>query len=1449
MNLYISDNKQTAKKKKGIYYLEKIPENAVIFGSTDLKKYNGGSADYLRVGEHCFRIKDTIEKDSKVVGYIPVKRREIPLGSEEKVGYIQILDGFNPLFLLAFLALLLILCLLILSKESDFLKKANKPSILKKNDVVEKVIEPIDKPEPTNYPELIENSDTTDNKNDKNFLPKDLVFVPSDKKKVVQTNMPESAKTEPSVVTSDNDDSKSDSSTEEDFSTPTPEPNTDSTDSSHVHTYVVEEQEATCTDLGFYKKYCKECGYVVADHVCVALGHTNSVKSLSSMTYPEGMEATYICDRCGETITDNFDYTAGLYKEDGSLLYTYDALEQVFDWNLSTNVVRELMDAHTELSDGRILVLPSWTHLMEVAEASGKDCGLIEGDSDDSIAFAKSVLTEVVLPDDTPYLGKWFVNSSIEKLYLPDSIIEYKGVVANNNDLRYLKVSASVPEITATFLSNYHLSTLIIPEGVTALKSTAFARCGCDNEDGMSVSLPNTLKQFGVSGSGGVFAGAKIPNLILPGSIEELYPIVSIEGIKELIFENGIKEIPAFFYPNDTLERVVIPGSVKKIGENAFSATTSTSGSLKEIILENGIEEIGSNFIQRQNNVRQLIIPDSVKSLTNQIAVSNNMNLIVLPKEVSFDKMPIVCINNKQSSTWDGTPGHIIMPDNITRFGNLSSFIIWDSLEEIVLPGGDYSGCYSLFQSCNNLKKITFTSEITGLNKNFFRYIPSVTDIYYYGSEESINKLINTYRTENPTENPYILFMNATIHYMTGNPPTREDLMKEYGVEESIYKLYSDETYANAVERHKAENASLTESPVEMLQLSETQLFDSTKASDPNSVKTEAHTHSLSIDEKAPTCTEDGYYRVTCSVCDEVLADHVCKKLGHNMYMMDPEDNTADIICPVFKCNRCDYTESTDHIHNWISKGYENISYPDGGEEIFICAICLNKKTEHMDPIPGMYDENGKLMYTYSELEDKFDWNLSTTPAKTLMDDHTELTNGSILLLPSWKYLSKVAEDSGADCGLIKTGSPTCFQNSTLSKVILSDDCNDFGNWFCGSNVVELELPDSITDYKGYSVSGANKLQTLKLSAGAPDLSNFKALGNPALREIIFPEGIEKIGNTTFAGNIKLKTVKLPSTLTDIGRSAFASSAIECLEIPANVKEIDSSNHSLSGMGSLKTLILNDGLERIDSYSFSSLGTLETVYIPKSVTEMGSGIFSGLGNLKAVTFQEGLPVIGDNLFQGCANLREIIIPNSIKNIPDNLFTGAANLNLIILPEELDSIGGDGLFSCGQNSDELKIIMPTTLKEWRVGAALCSPKLKEIVLPGYVDYPTGLINNGCGLAKVVITSEPNSIALGAFGFLHDADIYYYGSQESVQKFNTDAGGKDVFFLNDNNNRLHYMIGEPPTREDQMNGIDYDNLEQDISLQKILSLNEEIVVLDESEQKKPDSSKSVSDGNAE
>lgn len=1383
----------SVKKTKGILYCNHLPENGQIIGKVDLS-----DATIDKNAEACLCVNETdytvmpmeAEDDAnKMKGFIPVSDKNSP-----DIYYLAIEKIHRlPLWICGLVPLAAVSIVALSVGIPAFLRPENKPQI-ENNPVIvaDNDVTPTPIPTParetivpsaTETPQATQEDTTPEKKEDR--IPdrgKDQIAV------VPVADIKTPAPTEAPKV---EEDTKKDDDTKT-TSTPNPTVTPAHTTTPHVHTYVVEEQAATCTDLGFYKKYCSECGYVVADHTCTALGHTNSVASVSNMTYPDGMAATYVCDRCNETVKDNFDYTAGLYKADGSLLYTYDALEQLFDWNLSTSIAKDLMDAHTELSDGRILVLPSWSHLMEVAEASGKDCGLIEGDSDDSIAFAKSVLTEVVLPDDTPYLGNWFIEANnIEKIELPDSITEYKGGIYSLKNLKYLKVSAGVPVINMHFTSCPKVETLIIPEGVTSIQGVNFPAFGGETANGMNVFLPNTLTSFG-----GCFNSSKIKYLYIPGSVTDLTDLNSITGLEEIVLGEGIEKIPIYFRTSGGLKKITIPSTMKEIGDGAFYGAN-----LKEVIWGNCNVKLGSNVFEYCNDLKNLYIPDNTKEITSFL-ISGNFNMktqsVVFPEEVDLfgrPSSPIIQIRNGNDS---GIVGHVIMPSKINKFvTNSSSNIIWDTLEEIVLPGGDYSACYGLFQSCDNLKTITFTSEITGLNKHFFTYIPSVTDIYYYGSEKSINTLIDEYNAIKTDSDPANLFGNATIHYMTGNPPTREELMKKYGIWDDYHEHVID---APTEDDTEADTVSFNIDAI----------FPAVFNAKVELSATE-HTHTISIDEKAPTCTEDGYYRVTCSACGEVLADHVCKKLGHNMQMIDPEDNTADIMVPRFKCNRCDYTESTNHTHNWIAKGYENMTYPDGGDAVYVCTTCLNKKTDHCDAVPGMYDETGALMYTYNELEEQFNWNLSTTPAKDIMDAHTELGNGRILLLPSWHHLSEVATESGADCGLIKGGNGInpCFTESILTEVILPNDCNDFGNWFCASNVTKIELPDSITDYKGCSISGANKLKTLKLSAGVKDLSNFRAQGNSELEEIIIPEGVEKLGSSTFAGNNKLKTVTLPSTLTDIGNYAFASTGLEYLEIPACIKEIGTSNHSLAGMSSLKTLVLNDGLEKIGLAAFTSLSSLETINIPGTVIEMGSNLFYNLQNLKNVTFEDGLSVIGDCLFQG-TGLEQVIIPNTVKTIPGNLFTSAENLKLIVLPEEVDCMGGNGLFSCGNNSDELKVIMPTTVKNWRAGTAFCSSKLKEIVIPGNIDYPVGMVGNGCGLEKVVITSEPNSIAYGAFGNLHNADIYYYGSKESVEKFNADAGDKDVFLLTDNNNRLHYMIGNPPTREDQMNGIDYNSL---------------------------------------
>ena len=122
MVLYFSDNKETERKRKGVFYEETLPENAVIFGSTTLKKYNGGPADYMKIGTKRYYIDEPVnERD--VIGYIPVVAEKYPSTPSDKTdpaankcGYIQVKECYPFLpYILPFLLLLILLVLIVRS--------------------------------------------------------------------------------------------------------------------------------------------------------------------------------------------------------------------------------------------------------------------------------------------------------------------------------------------------------------------------------------------------------------------------------------------------------------------------------------------------------------------------------------------------------------------------------------------------------------------------------------------------------------------------------------------------------------------------------------------------------------------------------------------------------------------------------------------------------------------------------------------------------------------------------------------------------------------------------------------------------------------------------------------------------------------------------------------------------------------------------------------------------------------------------------------------------------------------------------------------------------------------------------------------------------------------------------------------------------------------------------
>lgn len=195
MVLYFSDNKETEHKRKGVFYGETLPENAVIFGSTTLKKYNGGPADYMKIGAKRYYIDEPVsERD--VIGYIPVVAERYPSApsetidqTENKYGYIQVKECYPFLpYILPILLLLILLVLIVYSVggsgsyEKNVVLPDNKhelpAEIIENKETMEepeKIQDPVPTPTPTKGPEKEEKNTPVA------VLPINPVVVPENK--------------------------------------------------------------------------------------------------------------------------------------------------------------------------------------------------------------------------------------------------------------------------------------------------------------------------------------------------------------------------------------------------------------------------------------------------------------------------------------------------------------------------------------------------------------------------------------------------------------------------------------------------------------------------------------------------------------------------------------------------------------------------------------------------------------------------------------------------------------------------------------------------------------------------------------------------------------------------------------------------------------------------------------------------------------------------------------------------------------------------------------------------------------------------------------------------------------------------------------------------------------------------------------------------------------------
>ena len=109
----------------------------------------------------------------------------------------------------------------------------------------------------------------------------------------------------------------------------------------------------------------------------------------------------------------------------------------------------------------------------------------------------------------------------------------------------------------------------------------------------------------------------------------------------------------------------------------------------------------------------------------------------------------------------------------------------------------------------------------------------------------------------------------------------------------------------------------------------------------------------------------------------------------------------------------------------------------------------------------------------------------------------------------------------------------------------------------------------------------------------------------------------------------------------------------QTLVISPKVKHIGMSAFTSSG---LRSIVISEGIEVIDTMAFSGMGYVETITLPKSLKEIRMLGFQSLTKLQSIELPEALTTIGDGAFAGCSKITGVKISDVVKTVGKRAFS-------------------------------------------------------------------------------------------------------------------------------------------------------------------------------------------------
>lgn len=315
---------------------------------------------------------------------------------------------------------------------------------------------------------------------------------------------------------------------------------------------------------------------------------------------------------------------------------------------------------------------------------------------------------------------------------------------------------------------------IIFEDGVTSIGGYAFNLF--TNLE--TVEFPDTVTRI----YGWAFNGCSgLKELVIPDSVTSAgnWAFSSCTSLTDLSIGRGLTEISQGLFSGCTsLTTVVIPDSVTFIGPNAFECCSS----LKNVTIPTSVTAIGHSTSQGRSfancdSLEEIYIPDSVTDIgVETFEFCRNLKNIRLPGQLKEIQISLFynCTSLETIEIPDGVEiiylrafkgctnlKEIDLPDSVVHIGG-QAFYDCSSLTSVVIPKNcnlDGSGGWDyIFNGCTSLTTVTIPVGVTLICTGAFNLCPSITDVYYEGSESQWNEINIEIRNED--------LLNATIHFL-----------------------------------------------------------------------------------------------------------------------------------------------------------------------------------------------------------------------------------------------------------------------------------------------------------------------------------------------------------------------------------------------------------------------------------------------------------------------------------------------------------------------------------------------------------------------------------------------------------------------------------------------------------------------------------------------------------